>query len=82
LKPKNIFLNIFVAQILSEKTTMMSNKILREIVYGGHLLALSASSITFTSIFLLNLKMNFELIAAAYLFTYATYALNRRVEEP
>lgn len=58
----------------------MPESVFNEFVHGGHLVALSVSSSTFTTIILLGLPPKVELIAAAYLFAYATYALNRNLE--
>jgi 4-hydroxybenzoate polyprenyltransferase len=49
----------------------------RELVLGGHLLALGTSSIAATASFLLGRVPSFDLLLMAYLFTYGAYTVNR-----
>ncbi|MDP3013849.1 MAG: UbiA family prenyltransferase [Candidatus Subteraquimicrobiales bacterium] len=50
---------------------------LNEFVYGGHLLALGASGIAFTSAILLNVKATWDILLVSYLIVYAIYSYNR-----
>jgi 4-hydroxybenzoate polyprenyltransferase len=54
--------------------------IAREIVYGGHLLALGTVSIAAFCSFLINRTPTFTLLLLAYLFSYGAYTLDRSVE--
>lgn len=49
----------------------------REFIYGGHLLALGASGIAFTSAVLLNVKVTWDILLVSYLIVYAVYSYNR-----
>lgn len=56
-------------------------KIYGELVYGGgHMPALDTSALTFVSSLLLGFTPTWDLLLAAYLFTYGSYTLNRIVE--
>ena len=56
----------------------ISNPLLREFVYGGHLGALGAPSIAASAAILLGRSPTIALLLMAYLFTYGAYMLNRR----
>ncbi|MGI0091741.1 MAG: UbiA family prenyltransferase, partial [Nitrososphaerales archaeon] len=58
----------------------LSNPITKELVYGGHLLALGTSSIAAASAILLGRSPTFLLLLMAYLFSYGAYMLNRGSE--
>jgi len=62
------------AQIIS------SNRVMREIVYGGHLLAIGTASIAASSAVLLGRSPTLILLVMAYLFSYGAYMLNRGAE--
>ena len=53
---------------------------MRELVYGGHLLALGTASIAASSAILLGRSPTVVLLVMAYLFSYGAYMLNRGVE--
>ena len=55
----------------------ISNPLIREFVYGGHLGALGAPSIAASAAILLGRTPTFALLLMAYLFTYGAYMLNR-----
>ncbi len=55
-------------------------QILTEIVNGGHMPALDTSALAFTTALLLGFTPTFDLLLAAYLFTYGSYSLNRKRE--
>lgn len=59
---------------------MLSNPLLKEVVYGGHLLAIGTSSIAASSAFLLGKTPSLDLLLMAYLFSYGAYMLNRGSE--
>ncbi len=52
----------------------------RELVMGGHLLALGTSSIAAASAILLGMKPTVALLLMAYLFSYGAYMMNRTSE--
>lgn len=52
----------------------------REIVLGGHLLALGTSSIAFSSAILSGWIPSADLLLMAYLFSFGAYAINRNAE--
>ncbi|MCS4537958.1 MAG: UbiA family prenyltransferase [Thaumarchaeota archaeon] len=52
----------------------------REIVLGGHLLALGTASIAYTSSILMNHSPALDLLLMAYLFSYGAYTINRSAE--
>ena len=54
--------------------------IYREIVLGGHLLALGTASIAYTSAILMDHSPTLDLLFMAYLFSYGAYTINRSVE--
>jgi 4-hydroxybenzoate polyprenyltransferase len=56
---------------------VLSNPLAKELVYGGHLLALGTSSIAASSAILLGRSPTFLLLLMAYLFSYGAYMLNR-----
>lgn len=58
----------------------MFGRLEAEFTDGGILLALSAGSITLMSALLFGFSPSLHLVVAAFLFTYATYALNRTGE--
>lgn len=58
----------------------ISQKIISELMHGGHMPALDTCSITFTTTLILGFIPTFDLLIAAYLFTYASYTLNRKRE--
>jgi len=49
----------------------------RELVYGGHLLALGTASIAATAAFVLDKTPTWQLLLMAYLFSYGAYMINR-----
>jgi 4-hydroxybenzoate polyprenyltransferase len=49
----------------------------KELVYGGHLLALGTSSMAATVAFVLGRAPSWDLLLLGYLFTYGAYSLNR-----
>lgn len=51
--------------------------ICQEFIYGGHLLALGASGIAFTSAILLNVKVTWDILFILYLIVCAIYSYNR-----
>ena len=57
-----------------------SNRAVRELVYGGHLLALGTASIAASSAILLGKTPSIILLVMAYLFSYGAYMLNRGAE--
>jgi len=57
-----------------------SNRVFRELVYGGHLLALGTASIAASSAILLGRSPTVILLVMAYLFSYGAYMLNRGAE--
>ena len=59
---------------------VLSNPLAKEVVYGGHLLALGTSSIAASSAILLGRSPTFLLLVMAYLFSYGAYMLNRGSE--
>ena len=59
---------------------LLSNPILRELVYGGPLLALGTASIAVSSALLLGVTPSILLLVMAYLFSYGAYMLNRGSE--
>jgi len=61
-------------------TVLTSNPAIREIVYGGHLLALGTASIAASSAILLGRSPTIVLLVMAYLFSYGAYMLNRGAE--
>lgn len=61
-------------------TVVTSNRAARELVYGGHLLALGTSSIAAASAFLLGRSPTLILLVMAYLFCYGAYMFNRGAE--
>ena len=52
----------------------------KEFIYGGHLLAIGAASIVFSTSFLLNLKITWDSLFVAYLMFYPLYLYNRYKE--
>jgi 1,4-dihydroxy-2-naphthoate octaprenyltransferase len=58
----------------------LSNPMAKELVYGGHLLALGTSSIAASCAILLGRSPTFSLLLMAYLFSYGAYMLNRGSE--
>jgi 4-hydroxybenzoate polyprenyltransferase len=65
---------------LMQKTVVTSNPAFREIVYGGHLLALGTASISASSAIILGRSPSIILLVMAYLFSYGAYMLNRGSE--
>jgi 4-hydroxybenzoate polyprenyltransferase len=61
-------------------TVITSNPAVRELVYGGHLLALGTASIAASSAILLGRSPTAVLLVMAYLFSYGAYMLNRGAE--
>jgi 4-hydroxybenzoate polyprenyltransferase len=59
---------------------VLSNPLAKELVYGGHLLAIGTSSIAASSAILLGRSPTFLLLLMAYLFSYGAYMLNRGSE--
>ena len=59
---------------------MLSNMLAREVVYGGHFLALGTSSIAASSAILLGKSPTLALLLMAYLFSYGAYMINRGSE--
>ena len=57
-----------------------SNRAFRELVYGGHLLAVGTASIAASSAILLGRSPSVVLLVMAYLFSYGAYMLNRGAE--
>lgn len=53
------------------------SSVYRELVYGGHLLALGTSSIAATAAFVLGRSPSLDLLLMAYLFSYGAYTVNR-----
>ncbi|MDG7001124.1 MAG: hypothetical protein JRN15_18675, partial [Nitrososphaerota archaeon] len=60
--------------------SLLSNPILREIVYGGHMLSIGCASIAAATSILLGQTPTPELLVMAYLFSYGAYMLNRSSE--
>jgi 4-hydroxybenzoate polyprenyltransferase len=56
---------------------VISNPVLKEIVYGGHLLALGTVAIAACSSLLIERAPTFQLLLMAYLFSFGAYMLNR-----
>jgi len=56
------------------------SQVYREIVLGGHLLALGTVSIAYTSSILMGHFPTVDLLFMAYLFSYGAYTINRSVE--
>lgn len=52
----------------------------RELVYGGHLLALGTASMAATVAFVLGKVPSFDLLLMAYLFSYGAYTINRAAD--
>src|SRR5712692_3307060 len=52
----------------------------RELVMGGHILALGTASMAVASAILLGFRPTLPLLTMAYLFSYGAYAMNRSVE--
>ncbi len=63
-----------------QTTVVTSNPAFREIVYGGHLLALGTASIAASSAIILGRTPSLILLVMAYLFSYGAYMLNRGSE--
>src|SRR5579862_1858947 len=63
-----------------QSTTVTSNIAFREIVYGGHLLAIGTASIAASCAILLGRTPSVVLLVMAYLFSYGAYMLNRGSE--
>src|SRR5271165_5077949 len=63
-----------------QATVVTSNPAFREIVYGGHLLALGTASIAASSAIILGRTPSVILLIMAYLFSYGAYMLNRGSE--
>jgi len=61
-------------------SVVTSNRAVRELVYGGHLLALGTASIAASSAVLLGHSPSIILLVMAYLFSYGAYMLNRGSE--
>lgn len=59
---------------------MLAKTVGREVVYGGHFLALGTSSIAASSAILLGKTPTLPLLLMAYLFSYGAYMLNRGSE--
>ena len=59
---------------------VLSNPVAKELVYGGHMLALGTASIAASSAILLGRSPTFLLLLMAYLFSYGAYMLNRGSE--
>ena len=59
---------------------LLSNPLGKELIYGGHLLALGTSSIAASSAILVGRSPTFLLLLMAYLFSYGAYMLNRGSE--
>jgi 4-hydroxybenzoate polyprenyltransferase len=57
-----------------------SNRAVRELVYGGHLLAIGTASIAASSAILIGRSPTLLLLVMAYLFSYGAYMLNRGLE--
>ncbi len=55
-------------------------RILDELEYGGHISGLHTSALAFTTALLLGYTPALGLLLTAYLFTYASYTLNRKKE--
>ncbi len=65
---------------MQQADVVTSNRIVRELVYGGHLLALGTASIAASSAILLGRSPTLVLLVMAYLFSYGAYMLNRGAE--
>ena len=63
-----------------QTTIVTSSHAFREVVYGGHLLALGTASIAASSAIILGRTPSIILLAMAYLFSYGAYMLNRGSE--
>ena len=59
---------------------MLPTRLAKEVVYGGHFLALGTSSIAASSAILLGKTPTLDLLLMAYLFSYGAYMLNRGSE--
>jgi hypothetical protein len=59
---------------------VISNPLLKELVYGGHLLALGTASIAASVAILVGRAPSILLLTMAYLFSYGAYMLNRGTE--
>lgn len=66
--------------MLQASDIISSNRVVRELVYGGHLLALGTSSIAAAAAILLGRPPTMVLLVMAYLFSYGAYMLNRGAE--
>jgi 4-hydroxybenzoate polyprenyltransferase len=55
----------------------LSSAVYKELVYGGHLLALGTSSMAATATLLLGKTPTWDLLLMAYLFTLGAYTINR-----
>ena len=56
------------------------NVVLKELVFGGHLLALGTASIGASSAILIGQHPTIDMLLVFYLFTYGAYSLNRSME--
>ncbi len=65
---------------MQASTVITSNPAVRELVYGGHLLALGTASIAASSAILLERSPTAVLLVMSYLFSYGAYMLNRGVK--
>src|SRR5208337_805378 len=54
-----------------------AGRLYRELVYGGHLLALGTASIAATAALVLGRTPTWDLLLMAYLFSYGAYMVNR-----
>ncbi len=55
----------------------LASRIYKELVYGGHLLALGTSSMAATAAFVLGRSPGWDLLLMAYLFSLGAYTVNR-----
>lgn len=68
-----------IGKVVSVMITI-SNPVAKELVYGGHMLAIGTSSIAASCAILLGRSPTFLLLLMAYLFSYGAYMLNRGSE--
>jgi 4-hydroxybenzoate polyprenyltransferase len=59
------------------KNSSLLTILYREIVYGGHLLALGTSSMSASASLIMGLKPTLDLLIMAYLFSFSAYSINR-----
>ena len=54
-----------------------ASAVYKELVYGGHLLALGTSSMAATAAWVMGKNPSWDLLLMAYLFSFGAYTINR-----